>query len=102
MNKFQTCINKFTDIDWLWWPLLALRPEKSKKFTLGLSMGLSVISVLVGQGIAVIFYLSIGGKVSIAFSIALTIVLFSASQIVFLFVKDSWNKRAVELSNEEI
>lgn len=97
MNKLESLVNKSSDTDWLWWPLLSLRPSKNEIFSFKLTVILSLVATFVEHGIVIFIRLANGQEIPFLFATFLTIFLFVLIEFWYLFVRSCWNKRVFEI-----
>ncbi|HSX59191.1 MAG TPA: hypothetical protein VLF18_03225 [Tahibacter sp.] len=97
-HRFEDRVNALSDLDWAWWPLLALRPRRDEPLS---EARLFVIALVFGSVCAgfsiLLMYLLFGEPLWLASAsiAALTFVTFYALARLTLF--RCWNRRAARL-----
>lgn len=97
-HRFDDRVNALSDLDWAWWPLLALRPRRDEALS---EARLFVIALVFGGLCAafsvVLLYLLFGDplRLAVASVAALTFALFYIAARLTLF--RCWNRRAARL-----
>ena len=101
MRRIESMINWLTDIDWMWWPLLSLRPKRTDRFSPRLKVLLSIMVVVIGHGVVIIFRVSGGKSVPLGVAAVITVVLLILAFAWFSLVARCWNNRAARLAGNE-
>ncbi len=98
LDKIEDFMNRLTDMDWGWWPVLSLRPAKDKDFDnitllkISLVFGSLVGVLLLMVGVVATKSLTVSGFIS---AIVLGWMLFFVVyKITFVYF---WNRRARHL-----
>jgi hypothetical protein len=100
VGRIESVINWLTDIDWMWWPLLSLRPKRTDRFSPRLTLFLSVLVVVIGHGVVIILRVSAGKPVPLAVAAVVTSVLLLLALGWFSLVALCWNNRAARLASK--
>lgn len=101
MGRIESAMNWLTDIDWMWWPLLSLRPKRTARFSPRLTLLLSVLVVVIGHGVVIILRVAGGKPVPLTVAAVVTTVLLILALAWFSLVALCWNNRAAHLANNE-
>ncbi|MEM9951297.1 MAG: hypothetical protein AAF846_06850 [Chloroflexota bacterium] len=108
MRWFEDVINAMTDMDWQWYPYLALRPEKDEKMTTLYILRLTLwhLPMLVLFSLIMIFFLppiSIAGLAPPISMMLTALFYFMLAYFILmrLIVAPAWNRRANRLHKEK-
>jgi hypothetical protein len=101
MDRIEAFMNKLTDIDWGWWPVLFLRPAKDKDID---NVILLKLSLVFGSALAVFWLLMIflrrgfitSGTFVLAFILG-WLFFFVGSKVSYAYF---WNRRARRLRKQ--
>ena len=98
IDQIEAFMNKMTDIDWGWWPVLFLRPAKDKDIDNAILLKLSLVfGSFIGVFFLAMFFVRTRAIAitSILFFMLLGWVLFFLiNKVTFVYV---WNRRASRL-----
>jgi len=98
MDKIEDFMNRLTDMDWGWWPVLSLRPAKDKDIDNMLLLKLSLVfGAVVGVILLLVIVVSTGTMtLGVFLSCIITgwLLYFVINKITFVYF---WNRRARRL-----
>ena len=99
IDRAELIVNWLTDRNWLWWPLLFLRPRQSDHFSFRLAFGLSLLVTVIAHAFVIALRLTMQKPVPVVLAILLTIVILAMAFAWYCAVAFFWNRRALRLQN---
>ena len=112
MNRLEAFVNRLTDQDWVWWPLVRFRPEPTELFSTRLALGLSLAVAVVPAAavFAIVLGISVATRVSGGIQtdpMSLTLSAVGSALAVFvawgslvLLAAHCWNRRVARLAGD--
>jgi hypothetical protein len=99
MRRFENFMNWLTDMDWGWWPVVSLRPQKNQDID---NKVLLKLSLVFGSAVGLLAFFLQETRYRSAFSFVSLLIYLAAGMIAFFFgYKISfayfWNRRARRL-----
>jgi len=99
-NRIESAINRVSDLNWVWWPLLRFRPKKTELFSHRLVFVFAVFVTVVSHLLVVLLRVASNRPVSLEAVVVVTAVIFACVFAWFWVVAHFWNRRALRLLQE--
>ncbi len=101
IDRIESAINYISDLNWAWWPVLFLRPNKTERFSFRLVLLLATPITIIAHGIVILLRLINDQPVPLEAFMFVSVVLFIGVSALFYAIAHFWNRRALRLTQND-